>query len=113
MTERVANSDARRYVQNLKEFKGSNTYSMWVHDRYGGSRYLVYSYGEHWPLFIYEDGKWYENADKYSRTTSKHHGQLHPLYATEEHSADDMVMIADLGVARWMRRKLTSMPAAV
>lgn len=105
MTKRVANSDARRCVQNLEEFKGSNTYAEWL---LFPERYVVYSYGDHWPLFIYEDGKWYENADKYSRTTSKHHGQLRPLYATEKHSADDMVMIADLGVARWMQRKLAA-----
>jgi hypothetical protein len=71
-------------------------------------RYVVYSYGEHWPLFVYEDGKWYENADKYSRSTTKHHGQLHPLCETERHSAEDMVEIANLGVARWMQRRLAA-----
>jgi len=107
MSKRVANADARRYVQNHEEFIGSNTYAEWrgpVMRR----RYVVYSYGEHWPLFVYEDGKWYENADKYSPTTSKHRSQLHPLCETEKHSAEDMVEIADNGVARWMQRKLAA-----
>jgi hypothetical protein len=36
--------------------------------------YVVYSYGEHWPLAVYEDatGMWYVNKDKRSVTTSKH-----------------------------------------
>lgn len=105
MTNRVANNNARRYVQALEEFSGSNTAGEWAHN--GEIMwYSVYSYGYHWPLFVYEDGRWYENADKYSRTTSKHHGQLHPLCDTEKHSSDDMVDIARLGVAGWMGKKL-------
>jgi len=106
MAKRVANQDARRYVQNLEEFQGSNTFAVWKTVPGDVSRYVVYSYSQHWPLFIYEDGKWYENADKYSRTTSKHCSQLHPLCDTERRSASDMVDIALYGVAEWVQRKL-------
>lgn len=107
MSKRVANADARRYVQNREEFKGSNTHAEW-RGHILPHRYVVYSYGEHWPLFIYEDGKWYENADKYSRTTSKHRSQLHPLCETEKRSGEDMKLIANLGVAGWMARTLAA-----
>jgi len=42
--------------------------------------YIVYSYGLHWPLFIYDYKKqqWYGNSDKYSVTTSRHYGKLNP-----------------------------------
>lgn len=42
--------------------------------------YVVYSYGHHWPLFVYEKigGTWMVNEDKASRTTSKHRGQVWP-----------------------------------
>ena len=42
--------------------------------------YAVFSYGLHWPLFIYDykKGQWYGNSDKYSRTTSKHYRNLNP-----------------------------------
>lgn len=42
--------------------------------------YIVFSYGLHWPLFIYDHrkGQWYGNSDKYSVTTSKHYGKLNP-----------------------------------
>jgi len=104
---RVANKSARRYVQNLKEFEGSNTFAVWKeHPAWGKKRYVVYSYGVHWPLFIYEDGKWYENADKYSVSTSKQHGQLHPHCETEKHSVEDMKSIAYYGITWWMERKL-------
>ena len=42
--------------------------------------YIVFSYGLHWPLFIYDHkkGQWYGNSDKYSVTTSKHYTKLNP-----------------------------------
>ena len=71
---RVANSNARKYVQQRKPFQGGNTYGACIEDRY-----VVYSYGAHWPMFVYDDGRWFANSDRYGRTTSKHRTQLHPL----------------------------------
>lgn len=91
---RTANKDARREVQNRWEFKGANMSGQWIgHEATTG--YVVYSYGRHWPLFIYFDGKWYENADSYSVTTSKHRSQLHPLAETLERSNEEMKAIRD------------------
>jgi hypothetical protein len=73
----IANKNARPYVQAHKPFQGSNTHAMW----HGASRrYVVYSYGIHWPLFIYDEaqGVWFENAEKYPQSTSRHHSQMHP-----------------------------------
>lgn len=108
MTDRIANKDARVYVQSGDPFIGSNTFAEWVNSGGGASRYVVYSYGDHWPLFIFEEGKWYENAEKRSVTTSKHRTQLHPLCETEKQSAKAMREIANLGTAGWMRRKLAA-----
>jgi hypothetical protein len=46
--------------------------------------YVVFSYGQHWPLFVFEKigGTWMVNEDKFSRTTSKHRGQAHPREGT-------------------------------
>lgn len=71
---RVANSNARAYVQQRKPFRGNNTSGAYIDDRY-----VVYSYGAHWPLFAYDDGRWFANSGMCSRTTSKHRSQLHPL----------------------------------
>lgn len=92
---RIANRDARDYVRNRKEFEGSNLFARMVivtnpgNDATGTewtSRmvYVTYSYGHHWPLFVYDEnaGVWFENVDYYSRTTSKHRSQAHPLLPT-------------------------------
>ena len=79
--ERIANKDCRSAVENRKEFNGSNLFARWH-----GKVYVVYSYGEHYPMFLWiapdrADGGWYENSDKYSRSTSKHHSQARPFRA--------------------------------
>lgn len=69
---RIANRDAARYVSNQQDFTGNNLYSKWKEGRDGGRYYVVYSYGKHWPLAIHKGGKWYINASKYSKTTTRH-----------------------------------------
>lgn len=91
--ERIANRDASSYVRRRQEFKGSNMFSIYL-----GDRYVVYSYGAHWPMFIHADGTWFENQDKHSRTTSKQRGQAHPRTATTKLSIEQMVSIAQKGV---------------
>ncbi len=80
--KQVSNADARDYVQKCIEFQGSNTFAREVHTDHS-TLYVVYSYGEHFPMFIAEtddDGvtRWYSNQDRFSMTTSKHRTQLHP-----------------------------------
>jgi hypothetical protein len=60
-------------VQDRREFVGSNLFAV-----YNNGKYVVYSYGDHFPLFVYHNGKWYENSDRYSVSTSKHRTQSHP-----------------------------------
>ena len=86
---RVANKDARKYVNELEEFKGSyNRYadaSIFAEnesalDLYGEDLYVVYSYGYHFPMYIYDRqaGIWIGSKDGYSPTTSKHQSQCRP-----------------------------------
>lgn len=70
---KIANRDARRYVQSRTLFTGSNLFSQYSHDGYA-----VLSYGVHWPLFIHSNGMWFENEERHSVTTSKHRSQSHP-----------------------------------
>jgi hypothetical protein len=81
---RVSNNKAREYVEKLEVFQGSNTFAKWL--EVGNGRqdadklYVVYSYGSHFPMYIYdkEQGKWLGNKDKYSRSTTRHQSQLRP-----------------------------------
>lgn len=71
---RVSNNTASEQVNNKVNFDGSNTYG-----RNQGKKYVVYSYGKHFPIYVFKRGKWYGNSDKYSVSTSKHQTQLRPL----------------------------------
>ena len=106
--KRVANNAARTYVKTLTPFKGSNTFGQWESESGADARYVVYSYGRHWPLFVWHDGKWYENEGKYSVSTSKQHSQLHPhpTEGTELRSPADMRVIAEMGLTYWAYNKL-------
>lgn len=78
-TVRTTNQGARKCVQARQPFRNSNgqLYGAWHND----STYVVYSYGPHWPLFIYDRDAdcWYGNEDKVSRTTSHHRSYAYPL----------------------------------
>jgi hypothetical protein len=80
---KIANRDARQYVQRQLPFSGNNLYGhLWsvggepTDGQYG---YAVFSYGPHWPLWVHTAGRWYGNEDKYGTTTSKHKTQTWPL----------------------------------
>lgn len=80
---KIANRDARQYVKRLQLFQGNNLFATYFRANPssvdpGDSGYAVFSYGEHWPLFVYCNGVWYENEERWSRTTSKHRSQTHP-----------------------------------
>lgn len=49
-------------------------------DPYKAGIYVVYSYGSHYPMFIYdlETDQWFINGDRYSVTTSKQSSILRP-----------------------------------
>ena len=74
---RIDNGDCRNYVTNRVEFTGNNLFSV-KYDEQG--LYVVYSYGEHFPIYVYDDNRdiWLENSGKYSISTGKHQSQACP-----------------------------------
>ena len=70
---RTSNTRARDVVTNKIPFKGSNT-----HGEYRNGSYVVFSY-DWYPIFVYKDGQWFENEQKYSVSTSKQTSQLRPF----------------------------------
>ena len=73
---KIANTNARTFVKSRMEFTGSNLYGRWT----TSNLYVVYSYGDHFPLWVYDDviGHWLENTSKYSQTTSIHKTRTNP-----------------------------------
>ncbi len=78
---KITNKTAREYVKSKTPFVGSNLQGVITN-----VGYIVYSYGNHWPLFIAirigERDVWFENEDRYSSTSSKHRSQCHPHWET-------------------------------
>ena len=83
---RIANKDARRFVEARKPFKGNNLYAERHIASHGHTDlYVVYSYGEHFPIYAAEVGDcgqvhWYENDGKWSQSTSRHQSQARPRW---------------------------------
>ena len=69
---RIANRDARKYVQILQPFEGSNLFAYWISST--SNMYAVFSYGRSRPLWIWlvEREIWVGNSSSYSRVTSIH-----------------------------------------
>jgi hypothetical protein len=85
VTKRISRRDARAKVQALEAFQtnNGNLFARWETP----DTYVVYSYGQHWPLFIWDKklNLWVENGDKRSPTTSQHRGYTHPHAPTQKH----------------------------
>lgn len=113
--ERIANKNAREYVENKTPFKGSNMFALWG-TTLTTELYVVYSYGHHFPMFIAEWEKgadpdtalWYENADKFymggtvSRSTERQRSQARPFgidYQFSRLTTEAMCVMADHGIA--------------
>ncbi len=69
---RVSNREAATLVQRREQFYANN------HTLYGvkcwdGGLYVVYSYGPHFPLVVWDPAAgWLHNQDHYSATTARH-----------------------------------------
>ena len=105
---KTANKDCAPYVTKREEFKGSNLFGEWDRlSEYGDisetyTPYIVYSYGRHFPIYLYLNGVWYENTDKYSVSTSKHQTQARPEASTVKVDTQDIMDIISKNVClRW------------
>jgi len=64
--------DKHELVVGSYNHNGTNGHSIWAEN--SGGLYVVYSYGYHFPMYLYDKsvGVWFGNSDKYSNSTSKH-----------------------------------------
>lgn len=86
---KIANKNAREYVQKQHPFEGSNLFAELFCSNpkdaiEGQSGYVVYSYGKHFPIYIslHLGGHdvWFANKDKYSISTTRHQSQARPVW---------------------------------
>jgi hypothetical protein len=107
---KIANKHCRPYVEQRTPFQGSNLWGVWHKSTIVEStdkQYVVYSYGHHFPIYIFAGGQWFANKDKYSCTTSKHQGQARP-YSVEMHwlNTDSMQRLAVIGYTEFVKYRL-------
>jgi len=88
MTVRVNNSEMGGCVNRKEEFDNHNktVTARWVNplgSEMLGSVYVVYSYGDHFPMYMYSQrmDRWFGNKGRYSVTTSRHQSQCRPASA--------------------------------
>ena len=105
------------YTKNGAKQEASSVFSRMHHEdtnpENGASLYIVYSYGYHFPLVIYDFTceRWYMNMDEYSRTTSKHQFIIRQSFAKHHMSAiasdtEEMSGIDNYGsTAHWVMHK--------
>lgn len=102
---RLTNHEARQYVLDKKPFKTNNE-TMFGLFRKGSTEntypptYTVYSYGEHFPMYVYdyEACQWIGNKDKYSRTTTNHQRIVRPNTIAQWVDTDTLKRIAVYGL---------------
>lgn len=75
-------NDARKEVEGRRLFRvrNPNTTNGSVYSEALLNMYVVYSYGSHFPMYVYDYaiGKWIGNNEKYSVTTSKQQSKTRP-----------------------------------
>jgi hypothetical protein len=81
--KKTANYQAGDYTKAQLPFQGSNLEGRWTKDRNGVKYYVVKSYGWY-PVYIYKEGKWYENFDRYSSSTGKQMNKARPYTYNNE-----------------------------
>lgn len=112
----VPNNQAADYVRNKVTFnnrsRDPSLYGRWFvydEDSNRAPMYVVYSYGPHWPLYIWDErtAQWLGNKDKVSVTTTRHAAQTRPPDDIKYYSCDAMLEIAKIGLRKYMAKELT------
>ena len=93
----VTLDDVSSYVNRLEAFRANSCFGKWT----GEDIYSVYSYGEHFPMYVYDASvdRWYGNTDKWSRTTSRHQSKCRPRETIHWYNTETMKDIAYGGIA--------------
>ena len=103
---KITNAQAKLYIERKEEFKTGN--ETIFGEFYEGDTdqsipavYVVYSYGKHFPMWVYDYGadQWYGNQDKYSRTTTKHQSITKPQNIHQWLDTATLKRVINLGIS--------------
>ena len=95
--KRINNKEAASYVESQIPFQANN-----IHGQNEGDWFVVYSYGEHFPMYAWKAGLgWQGNKDKYSVTTSRHQNQVRPDGINDWHSTEATLPAVKQATCKW------------
>lgn len=79
---RTSNTNCKEFVRKCLPFKASNLYGEWVypHNEEEPAMYVVYSWGTHFPLYIWEpvERAWLGNTTGSTTSTQQHRWDARP-----------------------------------
>jgi len=101
---RIANREASSYAARREPFTNNNQtmYGEWIVPE----AYTVFSYGDHYPMYVWSEGRWYENSDGYSSTTARHHSHARPCFDTIKLPTALMQKVSRMGYAAFVAWRL-------
>jgi hypothetical protein len=100
----MSNHEAGISARRRETFTGGNLFGV----RIGNGLYVSYSYGTHFPMYVYDyqAGKWIGNKDKYSRTTSRHQSLCRPYTVDHWLDTNDIKVVVQKGLAGYIAWKM-------
>lgn len=111
---KIANSKCRPLVEARTPFQGSNLWGAWLNSTFVEStdkQYVVFSYGNHFPIYIYDQDtqQWFGNKDRFSQSTTRHQSQARPMAnGTQLQWLDTrrMIVLATIGYTEFVKRRV-------
>lgn len=87
-------NEMRAEVEGRRVFEGNSVFSN-VTENF----YTVYSYGYHFPMYVYDYaiGEWIGNQDKYSTTTSRHQSKCRPNNVRFWLKTKELIQMREMG----------------
>ena len=99
-------------VRKKEQFTFTNVFSIPRNTVDGTAKpptYTVYSYGHHYPMYVYdyEACQWYGNADKSTRTTERHKNLVRPYSVAQWVDTETLRNISIEGIVNTTANRMT------
>ena len=103
-TYKLTNRQVYKYVSRKLLFTTNN---QTLFSRFIDDRYVVFSYGDWWALYVHVNGIWYENTASVSSTTSRHRTHANPKVPTIKLEHVQAQILAEYGLDALIKYRMT------
>ena len=103
--------DCVALARKKEQFQFNNVYSLYRHAnalRIEPPTYTVYSYGLHYPMYVYdyEACQWYGNKDKSTPTTTRHMNKFKPYSVSQWVGTETLSNISIHGIVETSAKRM-------